>query len=482
MSNNIKGDFISGVIWGVIEKFAILFVGFFITMLLARKLTAADYGLVSMIYIFTVLANVVIDGGFGHALIQKDTLNKVGNSTVFYFNVVMGFFVYMLLYASAPLIADFYRQPDLVSISRVSFLCLPLNALCLIQHTLLTKHMKVKELTIVSLTSVIASGAMGIYFAFSGYGVWALVYQSLTLYVVKCILLWSIVKWRPILAFNFNYIKEIWGFSINMLGVCTMAAIFQNIYTILIGRFYHVDQVGYYNQAFRMQSVVSTAITSSIQRVSFPAFAEMQDSVERLRNAYKKVICITMFIHLPMMMGAIMVSHDMFLLLLSERWLPSVPIFCILCIAESLYPLHMINVNVLKALGQGHGYFKLELFKRALMVLFIIVTIRYSIPILLIGYAMATLISVVVNMKFCGRAISYGIGQQIRDLSPIFLFTGIMCFCIYFVNQLNVPIVARLIIDILVGVISYSFAAYVSKYDVLTDLICSVKNKFNSND
>lgn len=243
--------FVAGVIWGTIEKFASLFIGFVITVLLARKLTPADYGLVNMIHIFTVFGMVLIDGGFGQALIQKRDVSNKDYSTIFFLNILLSLAVFVALYYSAPFIAEFYRQPSLISISRTLFLLFPINAFSIIQHTLLTKQLKVKQLTLVSVVSSLISGFVGLYYAYSGYGVWALVYQTLALYIVRTFTLWIINDWRPIVVFSISSIKAIWNFSINLLGTFTLASIFQNIYTVIIGRFFNVVDVGFYNQAFR---------------------------------------------------------------------------------------------------------------------------------------------------------------------------------------------------------------------------------------
>lgn len=474
-SKGLKKDFISGVFWGIIEKFSTLFIGFFITILLARKLTPADYGLVNMIYIFTVLANVILDGGFGHAIIQKKDITIKDTSTVFYFNVIFSLVLYALLYAAAPLIANFYRQEQLIDIARVAFLMLPINSLCIIQHTLLTKKIKVKELTTVTVCSSLVSGAVGIILAYNEYGVWALVYQSLTLQATRALVLWLVSSWRPILVFDFQCIRSIWNFGINMLGVGTLAAIFQNIYTVVIGRFYNVNDVGFYNQAQRLESIASTSLTSAIQRVSFPAFAEIQNEKKRLKEVFKKVINITMYIHFPLMIGLIMISNEVFLILLGEKWLPSVPYFCLLCLASSLYPLHMINVNILKGLGLGKIYFKLESFKRVLMILFIFITIKFNIIYLLCGYVGATLISVICNMHYCGKSIDYKLTEQLKDLFPIFSSTGLMAMMIYLVKMINFTPFYQLIISISIGIISYIITSIIFKINSFYQLINLLK-------
>ncbi len=473
----LRNTFISGVVWGTIEKFASLFVGFFITLLLARKLTPTDYGLVNMINIFTVFGMVLIDGGFGQALIQKKNADNKDYSTIFYLNVILSVLIYVILYICAPFIAAFYAQPSLIDISRTIFLLFPINAFCIIQHTLLTKEIKVKQLTIVSLISSVCSGVVGMFFAYKGYGVWALVYQTLSLYVFRCITLWLVNSWRPIMVFSLNTIKEIWKFSVNLLGTFTLAAIFQNIYSVLIGKFFCVTDVGYYNQAFRMESVVTGVATSAIQRVTFPAFANIQDDIDRLREVYKKVINVTMYIHLPIMAGIAAVGYDLFLVLLTEKWLPSVPYFYLLCLASSFYPMHMVNVNVIKALSKGKLYFRLNVIKYMLMTLFIIFTIQRSIMAVLGGYVLATIISSFIITCYCGRQIKYSTMSQLLDLFPIFLITLAMVAAVLLCGNLSFLPHVRLLIEILMGIVVYVILSVIFKLEAFKSLLAIVRNK-----
>lgn len=470
MDSGIKSKFVKGVVWGIIEKFASLATGFIITLVLARILTPEDYGLVNMIYIFTVIGSVLLDGGFGQALIQRKNITTSDISSVFYINLAMSALLYVILYLCAPLIANFYHQPSLIGISRVVFLTIPVNALCVIQHTLLTKELKVKELTYVSIISAVVSGAIGITLACLNYGVWALVIQSLSYQLTRSITLWSFSKWRPVLRFSISFIKSIFGFSMNLLGVFTLAAVFQNIYTLLIGRLYNVVEVGYYNQAFRMQSIASTAISSSVERVAFPAFSQFQDDLCSLRNAFRKVTLITMSIYFPIMMCLIVVSDNLFEVLLTSKWLPSVPLFCLLCIAESFYPLNKINSTVLKALGKGKKYFHLNLFNYGVITVSIILSYKYGIQSLLLGYAIAALVRSFANMVVCGKAIEYPLHIQLKDLAPIFITTLLICGCAYVGKIIPVSALLQLIISFVLGLSAFVFFNVISKSIVYYEL------------
>lgn len=476
MDENIKNKFIKGVLWGVIEKFATLATGFIITLVLARILTPADYGLVNMIYIFTVLGTVLLDGGFGQALIQRKNVTRLDASSVFYINLALSIIIYLVLYFAAPLIASFYRQPSLVLISRVVFTTIPISALCIVQHNLLTKDLKVKELTYVSILSSLISGIIGILLAYCGFGVWSLVYQSVILQLVRTIALWWFSAWRPCFSFSIKFIRSIWNFSMNLLGVFTLASVFQNIYTLIIGRLYNVNEVGYYNQAFRMQSVASNAIMSSIQRVAFPAFAKFQDDYPTLQRTYNRVMLMTMYVYFPFMMCLIVVSTELFDVLLTSKWLPSVPMFCLLCVAESLYPLNNINSSVLKAVGKGRDYLVLNIVNYILIIICILVTYRFGIIALLGGYAVSSILRSLICMAVCGREIKYPVYAQLIDLMPVFIITLLTCLTVFLMAKLPYPEFMKLIISALTGAVTFVILNIVMKTQLIHELK-ALKNK-----
>lgn len=478
--NNIKQEFISGIIWGIIEKFSSIFVGFFITIMLARKLMPEDYGLINMLAIFNVLALVLIDGGFGQALIQKQNVSQKDYSTVFYFNLLLSLVLYALLFVVSPNIATFYNQPSLTKIARFAFLMLPINSLSIIQHTILTKYMKVKKLTIVSVVSSLFGGIIGVICAFKNMGVWSLVIQTIVSSTTRCIVLWIVNSWKPTWEFSFKTLKSIWSFSISLLGVHTLAAIFQNIYTVIIGRFFNVNDVGYYNQAQRMESTASGVVNNAVQRITFPTFSKIQDDESQLKSAYRRIINVTMFINLPIMLGLLVLANSVFSLLLTEKWLPSVPLFRLLCLTSALYPLHMINAGILKAKAKGKAYFYITLFKYVLMVIFIIFTINKSIWWLLFGLLISTFISAIATMYLCGKYLKFNLIDQFLDLLPIILISIAMVGGMILVSLLNLSDIQDILFQIIVAISIYIGLSYffkISTFDELKNIVYNLIRK-----
>lgn len=477
VKKGLKKEFINGVLWGIIQNFSGILVGFVITILLARKLMPEDYGLINMLAIFNVLSLVLVDSGFGQALIQKKNVSSIDYSSVFYFNIVFSLCIYIALYLLAPFIADFYHTPKLILIAKVSFLLIPINSLAIVQHTILTKELKVKKIALVTVISSLFSGAIGLFFAYNNYGVWALVAQTLSMYLIRVIILWLVSDWRPICAFSFNSIKSIFSFSMNLLGVYFSAAIFNNIYVVLIGRYFNINDVGYYNQAQRLEQTATSSLNSAIQAVTFPAFSKIQSDKKKLLNVYKRIITFALFINFPIMLGLVIPAADIVKILLSEKWLPCVPYFRLLCVVGSIYPLHMININVIKALGKGRLYFRLDIFKRILMILGIFITIRFSIYYLLCSYLVTTLISVVVNSYFCGKNIGYSLKNQIKDIVPIVFSTFVFLTVLYFFNGLIVNSFIKLLTMFFVGSLSYLASSYFLKIPSFYEAMAIIKNK-----
>lgn len=477
MGQTLKSRFVNGVIWGFIDRFATLGIGFIITIFLARQLSPEDYGLINMLTIFTTLGTVLIDAGFGQALIQRQDTSRKQESTVFFFNIFLSLIIYVIGFFSAPLIANFYNQPQLVSISRVIFLLLPINAFGIIQHSILTKELKVRENVIATTTALLVGGFIGLFLAFKGMGVWSLVWQSISYAATRCLVLWTISKWSPVLSFDLTFIKTIFGFSINLLGVFTIAAIFQNIYPMIIGRCFPLTQVGYYSQAYRLQSTISGSITSAIQTVSFPTIASVQNDISKVRSMFNRMTTCLMFVYFPIIMLMCLMAHELFEVILTTKWLLSVPLFIILCLAESLTPMTMLTASVLKGLGKGRLYFWLEMGKRSLILLSIILSINYGINQMLMGYAITmTTISLTYLIITC-VIINYKISSMIKELMPILLFTIIMLLAIIPVKiAISNPIIS-LLVCLPLAMVTYLIIAIIFKYPALNEYKTIIKKK-----
>lgn len=433
---SLKQKTISGVVWSGLEKFATLFIQLISTIFIARLLSPSDFGLIGMLTVFLSLAQVLIESGFSQALIRQKNANDIDFSSVFYLNIVIGIVVYSILFYLSPFIAYFYKTPDLDLISKVAFLVIPINAFGFIQFTLLNKEINFKSLAKVTILSAVISGILGIGFAIYLKNVWALVIQNLSFYFLRTLFLWIFSSWVPLFRFSLNSIKSLFSFSFNLLLTGLISSVFNNLYSLVIGRIYNSTQLGYYTQADRFQKLPSTSITDVIQRVSFPVLTKIQDDNEKLREGYRKIIGMAVFIVVPIMFFLIGVASDLFDLVLTPKWNEASIYFQILCFIGALYPLHSINLNILNVKGNSRKILLLEITRKSLLVVVIIISSHFEIYYMVIGQALYSFIVLFLNLYFCGKEIQLSVKQQLKDLAPSFLISITMLIFLFLIHGL----------------------------------------------
>jgi O-antigen/teichoic acid export membrane protein len=476
MHDTIQKKAFKGVFWSAIERISSLGIQFLITIIIARALSPYDYGLVGMLSIFTALGTVILDSGFSQALIRKNDADQEDYSSVFFLNLLLGVVIYTCLYFSAPLIADFYNSPELTKIARLVFLVFPLNSLGLIQYTIVNKQVNFKRLAKVTVLSALLSGIIGVIMAYAGYGVWTLVVQSISIVAFKSLFLWVFNNWRPSLCFSIKSIKNIFNFSVNLLITDIITVLFNNIYTLIIGKVYPIAQVGYYNQSKLFVDTPSQTLTSIIQRVSYPILSTIQDNDEQLTAGYRKVVDLTMYLNFPLMFGLLAAGNNLFSLLLTDKWLPSVPYFQILCIYGAIFPLHSINVNILKVKAKGGLLLKLEIVRRLLLVVAIIFTLYHGVLYLLIGMVISAITSILINMYFCGKEINLSLYLQLKNISMCFLASIATAILMLVVGSLLGISLISLLTQLFVGFSAYYILSVICKLKSYNDIKCLCTN------
>jgi teichuronic acid exporter len=435
LDDNLRQKTISGFIWSAIERIGQQSLYFVLTIIIARILSPEDYGLIGMMAVFISLATSFIDSGFSQALIQKKNVTEEEYSTVFYFNLFISIVAGALLFFTAPFIACFYHEPKLVLVARVMSLNFIVNALGLVQNTKLTKEIEFKSLTKVSIYATIFSGIIGVVMAYSGFGVWTLVFQVLINNIAKTVLLWILSKWKPIRIFNMSALKELFHFGSRMLSVAILNTFFENIYNMLIGKFYSKKDLGYYSQAYKIQQLPVSSLTSMIQKVTFPSYSQIQDDTERLKAAYRKTIAITVFISFPLLVYLMMAAKPLVSLLLTDKWLPSVIYLQLFCLIGLIYPVSAINLNLLMVKGRPGIFLKLEIFKKILIIAAILLTINHGILALVYGQLVITAIAFFLNLYFPGKLINYSLIEQLKDILPYGIIVVIMAFVCYMIEH-----------------------------------------------
>jgi len=427
---------VNALTWTTIDRFGQQIVQVVIGLVLARLLSPEDYGLIGMVMIFIALSSVLIDGGFGQALIRKENANQTDYSTIFFLNLGISIFLYTILFLLAPLIARFFKQPQLILVSRVLFIAIIFNALYFIQYVIIIKEVAFKILAKVNISSTFISGAIGIFLAIKGTGVWALVIQQISYHMFRLVLFYIYRQWRPILAFSFSVIKEFWTFSIHLLGTSVLNAIFNNIYSFLIGKFFPLKQVGYYAQANKLSETVNFSFQQIVMSATYPLLVQIQNEVDRFKRVYRKMVnSISIFIF-PFLLTLITISRPLISILLTAKWAASVPFFQLLCLANLFSPFFGLNVSVLNSRGESRKSLQLELIKKSLIFLSIFICFFYGIITMLIGFVIANYIAYGASMFFIKKNLDYKFKQQFSDIFPTFTAAILVSALLFLIKAL----------------------------------------------
>ncbi len=474
---NLKQETAKGFFWSAIERFSVQGLQFLMGLVLARLLLPSDYGLVGMLAIFLAISQTFVDSGFSSALIQKKNRTDTDYSTAFFFNIGVGLFFYLVLFFTAPLIANFYDTPELTSLTKVIGLNVFITSLAVVQRAKLTIKLDFKTQAKASLTSVFIGGCVGIAMAYKGYGVWALVVQSLLRNGLNTIFLWFLSKWIPKAVFSTTSFKKLFSFGSKLLGAGLLNTIFQNIYLLVIGKLFSASELGFYTRAQQFQKMPSQNITGIIQRVTFPVLSSIQDDDEKLIKAYRSFIRLSAFVVFPLMIGLAVVAEPLIRLILTEKWMPTVPLLQLLCIAGMLYPVHAINLNILNVKGRSDLFLKLEIIKKILITIAILITFSFGVKAMVIGQIFTSFISFFINTHYSSKMINYGAWKQIKDMLPITIITLLMAFGICMAMPIVDSDALKLLIGIVVGIIIYLVSAKIGNFNELNEIVSLIKNK-----
>jgi O-antigen/teichoic acid export membrane protein len=423
---DLKGKTLAGLRWNLSERAGVQVVQFLPTVVLARLVAPEEFGLIGMLSLFIALANAFTDSGFGAALIRKKDASYVDECSIFYFNILVGSVVVLILCFAAPLIAGFYDQPMLTALTRLLSLEILIRSFGLIQTTRLTRQLDFKTQFQANLFATCAAGALAIAAAYRGWGVWSLALQTLSKVLFGVGALWLICDWRPALIFRLASLQEMFGFGSRMLSSGLVSVFFDNLYQVFIGKVFSASALGYFTRAAALRSVVLDSSSHALDRVLYPALASIQDDRARLKRACRRSLRLATFIHFPMIMVLIVAADPLINLLFSARWKESVVFFQLMCASMLLYPLHVINLDILQVKGRSDLFLRLEIIKRSMIILNILITYRWGINAMLLGQCVATLIAYFLNSYYSERLIAYALKAQILDVLPAFVFSLVM--------------------------------------------------------
>ena len=475
--SSLKDKTVKGVIWSSIDRFSAQGIQFVFSILIARLLLPEDYGVIAMLGIFMAVSQTFIDSGFGTALIRKIDRTDTDFSTVFYFNIAVASVFYAILFFSAPAIANFYETPLLESVTKVVALNLIINSLSGIHNAKLSIAIDFKSRAKISIITTLLTGAVGLWMAYAGYGVWALVVQNLFSSVLRTVMLWIIVKWRPQLIFSWKSFKELFSFGSKLLASGLLDTLYNNIYTLVIGKVFSPSTLGVYSKASALAEFPSSNITGVLQGVTFPVLSTIQNEEERLADAYKRFLRLSAFIVFPLMVGLSAVADPFIRLALTDKWEGAIILLQIICFALMWYPIHAINLNILQVKGRSDYFLKLEIIKKVQGVLVLVVTVPMGIVAMCCGKIISSLISLIWNTHYTKKLIGYGYFAQMRDLLPVLIHSLVMGGIVLLVVHFMPTLWLKLIVGVLAGVVYYIAGAYIMKFPEMNELLTILKLK-----
>lgn len=465
MSENIKNKTIRGVGWSFADNIFNQGITFLVGLVLARLLTPEEYGLIGIITIFIAVFNSIVDSGFSNALIRKNNVEAVDYNTVFITNMVLSIVLFFTMFYCSSFIAKFFNQPTLEPLTKVMASIVIINAIAIIPRTILVKRVDFKTQTKISLIASLMSGVLGIVLALNGFGVWSLVTQQISRQFLNTIFLWIWSRWYPKLQFSIRSFKELFGFGWKLLVSGLIDTIWKEIYQVVIGKCYSAETLGQYTRAQQFGSIFSSNLTSVVQRVSYPVLSEIQDDKMRLKYAYKKIIKVTMLVTFCTMLGLAAVAKPLILVLIGEQWLPSVPLLQIICLNMMLYPLHAINLNMLQVQGRSDLFLKLEIIKKTIAVIPLLLGIFVGIYWMLWSSVITGFISYYLNAYYSGKFLDYSIWEQVKDIFPSFVVASLMALIVLCLTYINLPSIALLMMQLIVGSILVIVLCEISRLD-----------------
>ena len=478
--SKLKQKAASGMVWTAAQKYSVMGIRFISGIILARLLTAYDYGCIGMLNLFMVLAESFISGGFGTALIQKKNPTQEDYSTVFYWNIVVAVIMYAILFFGAPAVARFYDIPVLKDVLRVQGLILFIYALNIVQQNMLRKNLNFKILSIVSIITVIISLTVTIIMAAKGFGVWALVAQNMLLAAIPAAVFWVYSNWRPSWVFSVKSFKELFSFGFYMFLAHLVNQFSSQLQTLLIGRFYSPSTLGYYSKANSTERLASHSISEVMTQVTYPLYAQVQDNQATMINMVKRLTMTVSYITFPLMFILMLTARPMFILLYSERWIDSVPYFQVLCFAGLAGCLQSVNLQTISAIGKSRTMFVWTMIKRAIGISAVVLGLAtLGMKGLLLGVVFNYWFSYAVNISLVSKHIGYKWGRQVLDLMPVAVVSALAAAVSYGVGRLfHLDLYPDGLVKLLVYILVYMGWSILFRPEAYTYFLTTIPKKF----
>ncbi len=450
-----------GFYWSAIEKFSIQGISFVLSIIIARIVSPSAYGLIVMIQVLLSFSQLFIDSGFANALIQKKDRNDIDYCTVFIFNMGVAIFLYMLFFLTAPLIANFYDEPQLKTITRVISLNLIFSSLSIVQRTRLTIILDFKTQTKAGLLGVIISGSIGIVCAYCGMEVWALVIQGLVNQIIVSLTLMVFSRWRPRLLFSIQSFKSLFSFGSKLMLSNILTSIVMNINSLVIGKKYTSADLAFYNRGFSLSQFPSVNFSDVLNRIIFPVLSRVQDDKESLKREYLKYLHLSLYIILPMMGLLIVLAKPLIEVLLTPKWVDAVPYLQIFCLNFMFYPIIQQSTNPVAAIGHSGILLKYQLLKRGVSLSILLYTITISISAICWGMVIGSCFEAIINILVCRKEIGVGIREYIKTQFDVIIAVIVVCGSVLLASSFIVTPLLNLLVCGTLGVILYMIITFI---------------------
>lgn len=473
-SNGVFKNFL----WRFLERCGAQGVSFIVSIVLARLLDPSLYGTIALVTVFTTIMQVFVDSGMGNALIQKKDADDLDFSSVFWFNLTMCSVLYLVMFFAAPLIASFYKTPELTSVVRVLSLILIISGVKNVQQAYVSRNMLFKRFFFATLGGTIGAAVVGIAMAYFGFGVWALVAQMLFNTAVDTLILWITVKWRPKKLFSFQRLKGLFSYGWKLLVSSLLDTVYKDLSQLVIGKRYSKADLAQYNQGNKFPNVIVTNINSSIDSVLLPTMSKEQDDSSRVRDMTRRAIKTSTYIMMPLMMGLAVCAESIVSLVLTDKWLPCVPFLRIFCFTYAFYPIHTANLNAIKAMGRSDLFLILEILKKAVGIIAIVSTMFISVKAMAYSLLVTSVLSQIINSWPNKKLLNYSYLIQIKDMLPQIGISVVMGVIVYLIQLFSFAPILTLIVQIIVGSVVYILLSKILHIDSYTYVMNTITNIF----
>lgn len=472
----IKGETVlTNMLWRLAERSGTQLVSFVVSIILARLLLPEDYGVISLITVFITILTLLVDGGFSNALIQNQHTDQLDYSTVFYFNLFLGFILYIGLYAAAPAIAIFYDRSDMVPYIRVLSLTLIIGGANGVQQALVAKRMQYKLFFFSSLIGTLLSAMAGVAMAFTGFGAWALIAQKLIDQGVDAVLLWYMVRWHPSLQFSFKRLKPLASYGSKLLGSALLNSFSNNLASLMVGKLYSHSSLAYYDKGQRVPMFLVSNLQATVQSVLFPAIAEQQSEKERVRYILHQSVMLAAYCIFPCMVGMAVCADSIVQILFTDRWIEMVPYMRLWCFVLVFYLLHTANLQVIQALGRSDIFLRIEIIKQLISLISMLAAIPFGVLAMLGVVCAEGPLFYYINSRPNERLVGYGFWKQIKDIIPIILLNIFLGLLVWTIGLLPWNMFVVLTVQITAGVLFYIGASAVFKIETFGILLSVLK-------